>query len=80
VKWRRQTHVELKNSIFWNITPCSALKVDRRFGGTCRSRLHGRRIRQAGSKQSLHVRVTFMIFAIYLTTLLVVYIASNGES
>jgi hypothetical protein len=25
-----------KNSVFWNITPCSLLKVSRRFGGTCR--------------------------------------------
>jgi hypothetical protein len=26
----------MKNSIFWDITPCSPLKVNRRFGGTCR--------------------------------------------
>jgi hypothetical protein len=37
----------LKISIFWDITPCSPLKVNRRFGGTCRPHLHGRRICQA---------------------------------
>jgi uncharacterized membrane protein (DUF485 family) len=25
--------------MFWDITPCSALKVNRRFGGTCRTAL-----------------------------------------
>jgi hypothetical protein len=29
----------MNNSVFWGITPCSPLKVNRRFGGTCR--LHG---------------------------------------
>jgi hypothetical protein len=27
------------SSIFWDITPCSPLKVNRRFGGTCRFHL-----------------------------------------
>jgi hypothetical protein len=26
----------MKGSIFWDIRPCSPLKVNRRFGGTCR--------------------------------------------
>jgi hypothetical protein len=29
----------IKSSIFWNITPCSPLKVNRPFGGTCRRHL-----------------------------------------
>jgi hypothetical protein len=37
----------LKNSIFWDITPCSPLNVNRRFGGMFRLRLYGRRISQA---------------------------------
>jgi hypothetical protein len=47
----------LKNRIFCDITPCSPLKVNRRFKGTCRLHLQGRRIsqarnkRQAGSRQ-----------------------------
>jgi hypothetical protein len=36
--------VVMKNSIFWDITPYSPLKGNRRFGGTCRLHLHGRRI------------------------------------
>jgi hypothetical protein len=30
--------------IFWDITPCCLLKVNRRFGGTCRLRLQDSRI------------------------------------
>jgi hypothetical protein len=54
---------------FWDITPCSPLKVNQRFGGTCRLHLQGRKIRQskkqheACSKQSetfngLHSSIT----------------------
>jgi hypothetical protein len=37
----------MMRSVFWDITPCSPLKVNRRFGGTCRLHLHGLRISQA---------------------------------
>jgi hypothetical protein len=49
----------IKISIFWNITPFSPLKIDRRFGGTCRFQLQGLRIskasnnRDVGRKQAL---------------------------
>jgi hypothetical protein len=36
-----------KNPIFWDITPCSPLKVDRRFGVSYRIHLQVRRISQA---------------------------------
>jgi hypothetical protein len=51
-----------KTSIFCDITPCSPLKVNLRFGGACRLHLQGRRISQArnqhkvGNKQSSVVR------------------------
>jgi hypothetical protein len=32
----------LKSTIFWDITPCSPLSVNRRFGGTYRLHLQGR--------------------------------------
>jgi hypothetical protein len=50
----------LKSYIFWDITPCSSLKVNHRFRGTCRLQIHGRRIsqernqREAGSKKSFN--------------------------
>jgi hypothetical protein len=34
----------IKSTIFWDITPCSPLNVNRRFGGTYRLHLQGRRI------------------------------------
>jgi hypothetical protein len=36
-----------RNSIFWDTTPCSPLKVNRRFGGTCRLHLQSRKISRA---------------------------------
>jgi hypothetical protein len=37
------TAVVMRTPTFWVITPCSPLKLNRRFGGTC---LQGRRVRQ----------------------------------
>jgi hypothetical protein len=45
------TSVAMKSTIFWDITPCSPLKVNRCFGGTYRPRLHGRRISRARNQQ-----------------------------
>jgi hypothetical protein len=37
----------MKNSIFWDITTCMPLKINRRFGGKCYPHLQGRRINRA---------------------------------
>jgi hypothetical protein len=47
----RKTMKNLKNTIFWDITPCSPLSVDRRFGGTYRLHLQGRKIRWARNQR-----------------------------
>jgi hypothetical protein len=60
------TAVVIKNYIFWDITPCSLLKVNRCFGGTCRLHLQRRKISQprnqheASSKQNWFL--TWFIF------------------
>jgi hypothetical protein len=41
------TAMVVKISIFWDITLCSPLKVNLRFGGICRLHLQGRRISKA---------------------------------
>jgi hypothetical protein len=41
VKYDVLTAVITKSSFFRDITPCSQLKVNRRFGGTCRLHLSG---------------------------------------
>jgi hypothetical protein len=41
----------LKNAIFWNVAPCRSC-VNRRFGGTYRLHLQGRRIRERGTSVS----------------------------
>jgi hypothetical protein len=40
----------LKSSVFWDKMPCSTLKINRRFGGTYRLYLQGRRINRARSQ------------------------------
>lgn len=42
-----------KRSISCNIAPCSVLKVNRRFLGTHRLRVEGRRISQAGNEREV---------------------------
>jgi hypothetical protein len=37
------TAVVMKSTIFWDITPCSPLKVNRHFGGKYRLNLQGRK-------------------------------------
>jgi hypothetical protein len=41
------TAVVMKRTVFWDITTCNPLKVNRRFGGTYRLYVQGRRIRRA---------------------------------
>jgi hypothetical protein len=36
-----QSYIKVKSTIYWNITPCSPLKLNRRFGGTCLLHLQG---------------------------------------
>jgi hypothetical protein len=43
VRFEDLTAMVIKSTIFWDITPCSLFKVNRRFGGTYRLNLQGRR-------------------------------------
>jgi hypothetical protein len=45
--WLYRPMTCMKESIFWDITSCSPLKVNRRFGETCRFHTQGRGISQA---------------------------------
>jgi hypothetical protein len=44
------TAVVIKSTIFWDITPCSPLGVNRRFGGTSRLHLQHRRTSRARAR------------------------------
>jgi hypothetical protein len=56
-----------KSSSFRDITPYSPLKTNRRFGGTCRLHLQGRRIKTIKKTRAKHVgsiallRIGFML-------------------
>jgi hypothetical protein len=41
----------MKSHIFWDITPCSQLKINQRLRGTCRLHFQGRRISQARNQR-----------------------------
>jgi hypothetical protein len=45
------TAVVMKSAVFWDITPCSPLKVDQRFGGTYHLHLLGLRISRARNQR-----------------------------
>jgi hypothetical protein len=77
INLREHEHINLKttfctsSSIFWDITSCSKLKINRRFRGTCCLQLRDRRIRQArnqheaGSKQSQTMLVTCFLTELF---------------
>jgi hypothetical protein len=56
------TAVVMKSPIFWDITPCSPLKVYRCFGGTYRLQLQGRRISPARSTHN------YSFFGLFLSS------------
>jgi hypothetical protein len=58
------TAVVMKSSVFWDIMPCSPLKLYRRFGGTCRLHLQRRRICQARS-QRVAIRTNFLLSLLF---------------
>jgi hypothetical protein len=41
----------VNNAVFWDVAPCCSC-VDRRFGGTYRHHLQGRKIRERGTSVS----------------------------
>jgi hypothetical protein len=46
------TVVTMKNIVFWDVGPCRSCKINRRFGGTYRLHLQGRKIRELGTSMS----------------------------
>jgi hypothetical protein len=63
------TAVVTKSSLFWDITPCSPLKDNRRFGGTCLLHLQGWRISQARNHVCLPPAFTLVSCLAYSSTL-----------
>jgi hypothetical protein len=51
VRFEVFTAVTVKNAVFWYVAPCRSC-VERRFGGTYRLHLQGRKIRERGTNVS----------------------------
>jgi hypothetical protein len=49
VRFEVFTAVIMKNAVLWDVAPCRSC-VNRRFGGTYRLRIQGRKIREQGSR------------------------------
>jgi hypothetical protein len=49
------------SSIFWDVTPCSPLKINRSFEGTCGLPLQGRRINQARNQRGSRWKAWFCL-------------------
>jgi hypothetical protein len=45
VRFEVFTEVTMKNTVFWDVTPCG-ICGNRRFGGACRLHLHGFQIHE----------------------------------
>jgi hypothetical protein len=56
---QRKLQTESKSYIFWGITPCSMLKVNQCFRGTCRLHLHSQRIGQARNQHESRAATSF---------------------
>jgi hypothetical protein len=56
------TAVVMKSSIFWDITPCSTLNVNRRFGETYRLHFQGRKISRASTVTCYHAGFLLGLF------------------
>jgi hypothetical protein len=70
------TAIVMKNSVFWDITCCSPLKVNRYFEGTCRFHLQDWRVNKAtnqhetGGKRNFTfcwIHAVFFILMLYST-------------
>jgi hypothetical protein len=55
--------MDVKSSIFWDITPCSPFKANRRFGGTYCLHFQGRRISRA-LKQVARKEINYILLMI----------------
>jgi hypothetical protein len=76
------TAVVMKSSIFWHITSCSSLKVNRHFGGTYYLHLQGQRISQEISTNETLFVTCFMLVSClaYSSTLKMEVICSSETS
>jgi hypothetical protein len=71
----------MKSATFWDITPCSPLKANRRFGGTYRLHPQGRKVSRARNQQlCLPPAFTLVSCSVYSPTLKMEAICSSETS
>jgi hypothetical protein len=60
VRFEVFTAVTMKNAVFWDVVTCRSC-VNRRFGGTYRLHLYGRKIRERGTNVKIHLLLTLFL-------------------
>jgi hypothetical protein len=68
-----------KSAIFWNITPCSPLSVNRRFGGTYRLHLQGLK-NKLSNHSACHLLSRWFLAEVIFSTLKMEAICSSETS
>jgi hypothetical protein len=72
--------LQLKSSIFWDITPCSALKVNRHFKETFRLNLQGRKICRGRNQREIKCQAELVSSSAHSSTLKMEVTCSSGKS
>jgi hypothetical protein len=75
-----ESKLKLKSIIFWDITPCSLLIVNRRFGGTYCLHIHGRRNKFSKKPASKQVESRILLAEFISLTLTMEAICSSETS
>jgi hypothetical protein len=78
--WAQKHIYILKSTIFFDITPYSPLKVNRRFGGTYRLHLQSRRISRAKNQREIRCQAELASCSAYSSTMKMEAIFSSETS
>jgi hypothetical protein len=70
----------MNSTIFWDITPCSLLRVSRRFGRTYRLHVQGRKINRARNQRESRWQAELVSCLAYFLTLKMEAICSSETS
>jgi hypothetical protein len=55
------TNIHIRNYILWDMTSCSHLKANQRFGGTCRLHLHCRSLSEGRNQREADSKLDFFL-------------------
>jgi hypothetical protein len=66
VEFEVLTAIDMKSSIFWDVTPCSPVNDNIRFVGTYRLHLRGERLSLARSQHETGSKICYLLHASFM--------------